>query len=167
AQAVLVNATIDDTTGDSLTGAFVTYTPPDAWNSGATCGNACAVKPDISKLNGGTWHDSTFSFNGGPHPNVPLSATVSFNGSAVYVFCAMSRSSVSPPGAVDITFLLDGVAVDGYTEPAMGSAGFEYDVPMFAKESLPSGMHTLTVQNGRQGGSTSLMILDSIVYTYV
>lgn len=63
AQAVLVNMTIDDTTGDSLTGALVTYTPPDAWNSTATCNNDCAVKPDVKKLEAGTWHDSTVSIH--------------------------------------------------------------------------------------------------------
>lgn len=63
AQAVLVNVTIDDTTGDSLTGAPVIYTPPDAWNSGPVGCNNCSVHPDVKRLTNGTWHDSTVSFS--------------------------------------------------------------------------------------------------------
>ncbi|KAJ7139672.1 hypothetical protein C8R44DRAFT_727686 [Mycena epipterygia] len=169
-QAVLVNVTVDDTAGDSLTGALVTYTPPDAWNSQANCNNKCEVHPDITKLDGpgtGTWHDSTFSVDpGNPHPNVPLTASISFNGSAVYVFCALSRSTTAPPGNSDMTFYLDGVAIGAFTKAPLGTAGFDYHVPVYANTAIPPGQHTFTLQNGHQNGPTSLMILDSIVYSY-
>ncbi|KAJ6604189.1 hypothetical protein DFH09DRAFT_301029 [Mycena vulgaris] len=167
-QAVLVNVTIDDTAGDLLTGEQVVYAPPDAWNSGPPC-TACAVDPDRTKLGGGTWHDSTFSVNadgGNRHPNVPLTATVKFNGSAVYVFCARSRSNTAPDGNSDMTFYLDGVQVDAFQEVPIGSAGFDYGVLVYSNLAVPPGPHTLTVQNGHQNGPRSLLILDSIVYSY-
>ncbi|KAJ7770924.1 hypothetical protein DFH07DRAFT_259786 [Mycena maculata] len=167
-QAVLVNVTIDDTTGDSLTGAPVIYTPPDAWNSGPAGCHNCLVDPDVQELSGGTWHDSTFSVDGSSnvHPNVPLTASVSFNGSAVYVFCSLSNSAVAPDGDSDMTFFIDGVVVGTFTRRADGGAGFDYGVPVFAHTVTP-GQHTLTLQNGHQNGYQSLTILDSIVYSSV
>ncbi|KAJ7693590.1 hypothetical protein B0H17DRAFT_1132383 [Mycena rosella] len=161
-QAALVNITIDDTTGDSLTGALVTYTPPDAWESGDSRSSAnSAVRPDTTQLEGTTWHDSTFSVNvdRNLHPNVPLTASVSFNGSAVYVFCARAT------GNSDMSFYLDGVLVGSFAQPALGS-GFDYRVPVYANPAIPPGPHAFTIQNGHENGYTSLMILDSIVYSY-
>ncbi|KAJ7456545.1 hypothetical protein FB451DRAFT_1511489 [Mycena latifolia] len=166
-QAALVNVTIDDTAGDSLTGALVTYTPSDAWNSQNECID-CLVHPDTTKLQNGTWHDSTFSVDGvnNPHRNVPLTASASFNGSAVYVFCALARSSTNPDGNSDMTFYLDGVVVGSFTQFAVGSTGFDYHVPVYINTNVPPGRHTLTIQNGHQNGRQSLLVLDSIVYSY-
>jgi hypothetical protein len=65
-----------------------------------------------------------------------------------------------------MTFYLDGVVVGSFQQFAIGSAGFDYHVPVYANTAVTPGPHTFTVQNGRQGGSNSLMILDSIVYSY-
>jgi len=167
-QAVLVNVTIDDSVGDPLTGASIIYTPSDAWNSGPAACNKCLVHPDVKKLESGTWHASTFSVNvtGNLHPNVPLSASVQFNGSAVYVFCALSRSSTAPDGDSDMAFYIDGVQAGSFTQRAIGSAGFDYRVPVYANTALTPGNHTIEVQNGQRNGNQSLMILDSIVYSY-
>ncbi|KAJ7923044.1 hypothetical protein B0H13DRAFT_2185293 [Mycena leptocephala] len=159
AQAIPVNVTIDDTKGDSLTGALVVYAPLNAWNDRANCNNSCPIQPDETMLNDQTWHGSTFSANSKPHANVPLIASVSFNGSAVYVFCALD-------GNIDATFYLDGVQVGTLLRTAVEPAGYEYNVPVYANPSIPQGQHTLVMQNGRPNGIQSLMILDSIVYTY-
>ncbi|KAJ7225969.1 hypothetical protein GGX14DRAFT_642160 [Mycena pura] len=169
-QAVLINTTIDDTTGDPFTGAHVTYSPPDAWHSLDTCianASTCTPNLNVQRLSSGTWHESTFSANDASngHPNVPLTASVSFNGSAVYIFCAISQSRTDPDGDSDMTFYLDGVPVGSFAEPAPGIAGFDYNVPVFANPAISPGPHTLIIQNGHQNGGTSLLILDSIVYT--
>jgi hypothetical protein len=57
-QAILVNVTIDDTVGDSLTGVQVTYTPTDAWDSTGNLCKGCKA-PDPQNLDHGTSHDST------------------------------------------------------------------------------------------------------------
>jgi len=165
--ATPVNATIDDSTGDSLTGALVSYTPPDAWAIGdvETISQSRSPPgiPDLSQVGGRTFHNSTFSPNSGSHPNVPLTASVRFNGSAVYVYTALSRF---PNGNSDMTFYLDGVVVGHFTQAPVGSAGFDYTVPVYTNPSIPPGPHTLTIQNGHQDGLESILILDSIVYTY-
>ncbi|KAJ7275496.1 hypothetical protein B0H12DRAFT_263635 [Mycena haematopus] len=161
--ALLVNVTIDDTTGDPLTGALVTYTPLDAWTESGPlpCTQSCPPgTPNVQSLNGWTYHNSTFSPNSGSFPNVPLTATVQFN--AVYVYCALSRS---PNANADMTFFLDGVVVGNFTQTPIGTAGFDYDVLVYANPSILPGAHTLTLQNGHQNGVESVMILDSIVYT--
>lgn len=61
--SALTNVTVDDETGDALTGDKPTYTPlvsgPNGnWAQGSTC-SVCLVKPDASKAFGGTWHDAT------------------------------------------------------------------------------------------------------------
>ncbi|KAJ7151492.1 hypothetical protein C8R46DRAFT_1122167 [Mycena filopes] len=160
-RASLLNVTIDDTTGDSLTGAHVTYTPADAWKIARNCPQC----PDVKDLFSGTAHTSTFSVDDPTHPNVPLTASVSFNGSAIYVFCALSRSSTSPAGNSDMTFYMDGVEVGAFVLPALGSAGFDYSVPVYVNSALPPGQHTFTLQNGHQDGASALAILDSIIYT--
>ncbi|KAJ7785831.1 hypothetical protein B0H16DRAFT_1295708, partial [Mycena metata] len=164
-QAILIrNVTIDDTTGDSLTGAPVTYTPADAWTSSKTC----AECPDVKKLFSGTSHTSTFSVNDTKNPNVPLTASVSFNGSAIYVYCALSHTASSPgnPGGdSDMTFYVDGVQVGVFVQPATGSAGFDYSVPVYVNSALPPGPHTFTLQNGHENGAPSLLVLDEIIYT--
>lgn len=57
--ANLVNITIDDTNGDYM-GNAITYTPVDAWNSGADC-QGCTAHPDEASVVNGTWHDGTVS----------------------------------------------------------------------------------------------------------
>ncbi|KAJ7022073.1 hypothetical protein C8F04DRAFT_972029, partial [Mycena alexandri] len=163
-QAILLNVTIDDTTGDSLTGAHVTYSPTNAWNSSRTCIEC----PDPKKLFSGTSHTSAFSVNDTKNPNVPSTATVSFSGSAIYVFCAVSHSASSPGnlgGDSDMTFYVDGVQVGVFVQPAVGSAGFDYSVPVFVNSALPPGPHTFTLQNGHENGPSSLLVLDQIIYT--
>ncbi|KAJ6519372.1 hypothetical protein C8R45DRAFT_918412 [Mycena sanguinolenta] len=160
-----VNVTIDDTNGDSLTGALVTYSPAKAWTESgpSPCTLSCPpTTPNVEDMNDWTYHNSTFSPNSGEFPNVPLTATVQFNGSAVYVYCALSRS---PNANSDMTFFLDGVVVGQFIKTSVGSAGFDYSVLVYANSSIPSGPHTLTLQNGQQNGVESVMILDSIVYT--
>ncbi|KAJ7124784.1 hypothetical protein C8R43DRAFT_34309 [Mycena crocata] len=159
AQAVLVNITIDD----SAPNQQVIYTPPAAWNNRESCNDQCLVRPEPRRLNNGSWHESTFGVGGDViFPNVPLTASVSFNGSAVYVFCALARANI---GNSDMTFYLDGVVVGAFAKPAIGSAGFDYAAPVYANVNIPPGLHTLTVQNGHQNGPNSLMVLDSIVFS--
>ncbi|KAJ6626894.1 hypothetical protein B0H10DRAFT_1941511 [Mycena sp. CBHHK59/15] len=154
-QAVLVNVTIDDTKGDSLTGASVSYDPPDAWNSAASCNSpSCTAQPDPTRLVDETWHES--------QPR-PLTST---QGSAVYVYCALSRSSVSPVGNSDMSFYIDGVLTGSFSQFAIGSAGFDYSVPVYSNPSIPPGVHTLMIQNGHVDGYKALLILDYIVYSY-
>ncbi|PFH54739.1 hypothetical protein AMATHDRAFT_281 [Amanita thiersii Skay4041] len=165
--AILVNITIDDTIPDRLTGAVVSYNPTDAWNLGTEC-NACTARPDKARMFASTWHDSTFNLDGGSnhHPNRVLSAHTTFNGTAVYVFCALARTTTSPTGDSDMTFVIDGQVVGTFQKRAPGIPGFDYNVTVYANTTLSPAVHTLEIQNGHVDGYKSLLILDAIVYTY-
>jgi hypothetical protein len=52
------NRTIDDQTGDAVTGVLPVYQPADLWNYGPNC-SACIVKPNAAQVNGSSWHDTT------------------------------------------------------------------------------------------------------------
>ena len=57
--AAIVNATIDDQRGDSVTGSQVTYYPPDVWND-QTCGKKCSIILDASQAFNGTYIAATY-----------------------------------------------------------------------------------------------------------
>jgi hypothetical protein len=52
------NRTIDDETGDAVTGAMPVYQPADQWNYGPDC-STCHVQPEPSRVHGNSWHDTT------------------------------------------------------------------------------------------------------------
>lgn len=86
-------------------------------------------------------------------------------GSAIYVYAAIAQSS-NLSEAPYLTFLIDDKQVGAYTgNPTQGAQLFQYQVPVYVNLSVSPGLHTFTVQNGRQGGPASIIILDSIVYT--
>ncbi|KAF8898337.1 hypothetical protein BD779DRAFT_1467 [Infundibulicybe gibba] len=166
--AILVNVTIDDTVPDPLTGNKINYEPSTAWNSGENC-QACTAHPDQSMLSSGTWHDSTFNALPGSNnfPNTTLHASAAFNGTAVYVFCALARTTDGPAGNSDMSFFIDGEFVGTFAKPPpANSSGFDYNVLVYSNTSISPRRHQLTIQNGHVNGPKSLIILDSIVYTY-
>lgn len=165
--AILVNSTIDDAFPDPRSGATIQYTPAAAWNLGGSC-QPCTAKPDISLLYNNTWHDTTFYPTSGraPFPNTPLNATIELTGSAVYVYCALARTAVSPTGNSDMTFWIDGSKVGEFVRTAPGLPGYEHNVLVYRNTSIPDGKHTFMIQNGRVDGPVALMMLDRIVYTY-
>ena len=70
--------TVDDQTGDPLTGNKPIYTPSGSdggWDQGSTCSN-CPVQPDPSKAFNGTWHYALFQSNDA----FPRAVTISFTG---------------------------------------------------------------------------------------
>ncbi|KAJ3802492.1 hypothetical protein GGU11DRAFT_672780 [Lentinula aff. detonsa] len=163
----MINVTVDDNDHSIL------YSPAGAWNarSAALSCSACTAQPDPTKMVSGTWHDSTFyPIDGGTHdiPNTPLFANLTFNGSAVYVFCALAESVKSPDGNSDMAFYVDGQLMGSFVKPALGiKNAYEYQIPVFSANSLAPGEHTLVLQNGHVNGTQSLVLLDYIVYTYV
>ncbi|KAF5377159.1 hypothetical protein D9615_006416 [Tricholomella constricta] len=163
--AVLVNVTIDDTLGDSETGTQVTYI--GAWNDGPSCARCTATQQlDRNKIYNGTWRDSSANKQlDDTIEQLPL-AFVPFHGSAVYVYCIISDKTNRPNGNADMTFLIDGQPAGNYTRQPTGEIDFEYNVLVFAHESLTNEGHTLTIQNGHVGGQRSLVLLDYIVYSY-
>ncbi|KAJ4485551.1 hypothetical protein J3R30DRAFT_3325871, partial [Lentinula aciculospora] len=160
-----VNMTIDDSSPS------VTYYPAAAWNarSASIPCSSCTANPDTSKLFDNTFHDGTFNPVPGSNnfPNIPLTASLEFNGTAVYVFCALAESSTSPDGDSDMSFYIDGSLKGTFVKTAPGNNNvYDYAIPVFSIDSLPLGMHNVTLQNGHVNGTKALVLLDEIVYTY-
>ncbi|KAJ3993780.1 hypothetical protein F5050DRAFT_1779506 [Lentinula boryana] len=162
----MVNVTIDDMS------SLVTYHPTGDWTprSASNPCPACTAKPDTDLFFDGTFHDGTFYPLPGSNnfTNVPLTASIVFNGTAVYVFCALAQSSDSPDGDSDMSFYIDGSLKDTFVKIAPGNNNtYNYSVNVFSVDSLTPGLHNLTLQNGHVNGFKSLMLLDEIVYTTV
>ena len=153
--ASLVNRTIDDEFGDSVTGVVPTYAP-QGWLQGQNC-TGCSFNSrnvDISQVFNGSWH-SAMHIPGSTDFNV----TASFSGIAVYVF-----NLIALQASTNLTFYLDGEAADTFhpTQPD-GVVGIQYRVPVFSKTGLSNGPHTLEIVSG--GPTHSLVLFDYIEYT--
>ncbi|KAI0090027.1 hypothetical protein BDY19DRAFT_98976 [Irpex rosettiformis] len=156
-----VNITVDDSgLGGSL--SQITYAPPGGWNVGNNC-SACTAHPSPGEAFAGTWHDTTFPANG--TANDLKTASLVFNGSAIYVFCVLAHSFTSPTSTSDMTFYLDGQVVGHFLSVPDGDTTYDYNVPVYSNALLTPGSHSFTLQGGRVGGSKSLVLLDYIVYS--
>ena len=86
---------------------------------------------------------------------------------AVYVYCIVTRSTVSPDGNSDMTFFIDGEQVGTFVQPPDGDTTYDYNVPVYANTSLAAGPHEIVILNGQPNGNKTLILLDYIVYTFV
>ncbi|KAJ3879968.1 hypothetical protein F5051DRAFT_401130 [Lentinula edodes] len=164
ASCVLNNFTVDDSDPS------IRYSPAGAWNARNAAQNCtgCSAQPDPDEMLQGTWHDGTFSPSAGSndHPNTPLFANITFNGSAVYVFCALAESTTAPDGNSDMAFYIDGQPMGTFAKPAPGFDDiYEYQYLVFSIDTLVMGVHTLVLQNGYMNAQKSLVLLDYIVYS--
>ncbi|OCH92703.1 hypothetical protein OBBRIDRAFT_726275 [Obba rivulosa] len=158
--AVPQNVTIDDTEGDELTGHHFLYLPAEAWTAGQNC-TTCAAQPEQSLAFDGTWHDSTNPLD----PFVVTNATVTFTGSALYVYCITTNDLQL--GNVDMTFYIDGEVVGHYVDTSQSpdAQPFDYNTLVFHNNSLPLDNHTFTLANGQTSMEKSIVLLDFIRYT--
>ncbi|KAJ7694651.1 hypothetical protein B0H17DRAFT_1009221, partial [Mycena rosella] len=101
--AILSNRTIDDTNGDSVSGLLPVYSPAAHFSPNSNC-PTCSVKLDPTQVFDGTWHDSS-QLPGGQ----PVSITLSFHGTAIYVFCVLANAVKNAITTSDFVFTLDGV----------------------------------------------------------
>ncbi|KAF8997419.1 hypothetical protein BDQ17DRAFT_1309780 [Cyathus striatus] len=165
AGAVLVNVTVDDSATD-LTGEHIMY--QGAWKDGASC-TGCTAAPDPEFMFGHSWKDGTYYPAGsGFPPSGPLRATFSFDGTAIYVFCAISLSSSNPTSYSNMTFYIDNELVGQFERVPPGLQGaYQYNVSVYSNATLSAGVHTFMLQNGQYGnaGNQSLTLLDYIVYS--
>ncbi|EPQ52293.1 hypothetical protein GLOTRDRAFT_132411 [Gloeophyllum trabeum ATCC 11539] len=167
--SALVNTTIDDTYGDPLTGAQVSYAPESAWNAegpGTTCAG-CTAHPAQASMYDLTWHDGTFSVTPGSDNDTGsiLSLSVPFNGSVLYVFCALTFTYDHPAGNSDMQFFIDGARVGAFELAPNGSTAYTYQYPVYVNESIPVGQHVFSLESGH-AGNKSLVIFDYLVYSH-
>lgn len=140
---ISLNVTIDDTLGDSVTGNQIVYSPADNWQSSSNC-SECASTFAMAMVYDRTWTLST-------HPG---NATISFYGSAVYVYCIIADYA-------EMAFLIDDLFVGTFT---FSPSTELYNYPVYTNGELPMGYHTLIIMNGVNETSSGA-VLDYIVYT--
>ncbi|KAG9223177.1 hypothetical protein CCMSSC00406_0000134 [Pleurotus cornucopiae] len=161
-----MNFTIDDTYGDPTTNRNITYFPKGAWRDGVKCRN-CTAHLQASNVYNRSWTESLFDplADCGDDATIIPSASVVFNGTAVYVLCAIAQLGWSHTTNSNMTFLLDGQVSGFFSRASSGPAGYEYNVTVFSQTNLMPGAHNLTIQNGHVNGTRSLVLLDAVLYT--
>ncbi|KAF8217077.1 hypothetical protein K438DRAFT_1559132 [Mycena galopus ATCC 62051] len=151
--------TIDDTLGDSESGALPVYDPTDGkllQNSNCT---ACTLHPDPAGAFDHTWHDGSQLPDG-----VPVSVSLSFDGIAITLFCTLANNA-SEEGIMtsDFAFMLDGVTQKPFTHVPDNTSDFMYRVPVFSVTGLDRGTHNVVMATNNPTGS--LMLFDFAQYT--
>lgn len=174
--ATSVNVTIDDQTGDAITGLLPTYNPSIAWNQGAGC-DFCSAKPNTSDAFNGTWHDATYSpgvypeqfdvtlqFNG-TSPSMWIHSLVSrllegscFVGTAIWMFNILDQRTLTA-----LNFTLDGEDAGSFVWDNASSFQFLYNQAVFGREGLQFGPHTLVA--AVTTNNSSLILFDYAIYT--
>lgn len=77
----------------------------------------------------------------------------------------IQSDSKSTPSTADVFFFIDEKLYGTYTYTPGGTSNFTYDVLLFSVDSIPPKIHALRIENGRQNGGVSLLLLDYLVYT--
>ncbi|KAI8980570.1 hypothetical protein BD414DRAFT_549915 [Trametes punicea] len=135
AVARAVNRTIDDELGDSVTGLKPVYSPATSWHQGASC-TTCNIRPGLvntARVFGGTWHDSTAYPGDAPH-----TVSLTFEGTAVYVFNLVANAVPRTATLANLTFCLDGEPVGEFVHVPDGTSDVLYNVLVYANASLPN-----------------------------
>ena len=163
ARGTSTNRTIDDYYGDPFTHLTPQYSPSEQWGQGTADNNHCLIRPSPSQFYDGTWHYTTF------HPStpgtVPPTITIQFTGTAVYVFNALANHIIGDLDAItNMTFSLDGETVGKFVQTPTFPSGFQYNVPVYANQSLENTNHELVIK-AAAGQHPSLILFDYVVYT--
>ncbi|KAI0658425.1 hypothetical protein C8Q70DRAFT_893759, partial [Cubamyces menziesii] len=156
-----MNRTVDDQNGDSVTGAMPSYLPDGGWAQGSQC-MTCNIHPglvDVSQAIEQTWHDSTY------HPGQPDRViTVSFTGTAVYVYNLIANNVQYTTTLTNLSFSIDGTYIQQFTHaPDSNEAQILYSVAVFSHTGLSNQPHTLEIR--ANGPSASLILFDAAIYT--
>ncbi|KAH9922672.1 uncharacterized protein B0H18DRAFT_508440 [Fomitopsis serialis] len=151
------NRTIDDYYGDSATGVTPTYST--GWNYGPGC-SVCLIQPVPGETFDQSWHDVTAS----PTDPAPKIITLSFTGTAVWVYGVVPNYVASATTFVNVSFELDGESVGLYTHAPSQSTDYMYNVTLYSNTALANGQHTLVMTPQRES-SPSYLAFDWAQYT--
>ncbi|KAJ7650803.1 hypothetical protein FB45DRAFT_732028 [Roridomyces roridus] len=169
----LTNRTIDDTNGDSVTGAVPVYTPEAVWD-GPSC-NGCAILPNRAQTFDGTYHAATYnsglrdmeismSFTGASPCSSRSLAIKRFAGVAIYVFFILANhvaDGITTTTAAN--FSIDGTYRGTFNHTPSTSTDFEFDALVFAQTGLENATHTLVIST--QGPNDIYVNFDYAKYT--
>ncbi|KZT64252.1 hypothetical protein DAEQUDRAFT_760036 [Daedalea quercina L-15889] len=157
--AEATNRTIDDEYGDVVTGAKPTYSD-SSWNYGPEC-PGCYVQPVAGETFDQSWHDTTAS----PTDPAPRNVTISFTGTALWVYGVVPNYVPYATTFVNISFELDGKVAGTYTHAPSDNVDYEYNVTLYSNTALANVQHTLVMTPQREPNA-SYMAFDWAKYTY-
>ena len=86
-------------------------------------------------------------------------------GSAIYAFFIVAGTIPNASTLTDLNFELDGSQVGTFLHNPTGPDDYQYNVTGYANTSIPNGPHQLDII--ASGKSTSIVLFDYAVYTYV
>ncbi|KAJ7694652.1 hypothetical protein B0H17DRAFT_1199171 [Mycena rosella] len=155
--STLVNRTIDDTKGDSVSGLLPIYSPPAQFSPNSNC-PTCKVRLDPARVFDGTWHDSS-QLRDGP----PVSVALSFNGTAIYIVCVLANTVKDAVTSSDFVFTLDGSRNGSFTHKPTSSPDYIYGANVFSVNGLEQGPHEVVLTTDNSTGS--LLLFDYASYT--
>ncbi|KAJ7628921.1 hypothetical protein FB45DRAFT_748797, partial [Roridomyces roridus] len=162
------NRTIDDSLGDSVTGAKVQYLPavPPSdgrlWFNQTSCaaGSCADALPNAALALDNTWTAAMYLADVSS-----MSINFQFSGTAIYVFFIIPNFAPAsdPSSTVRCVFFIDGSQVGSFTHDSDGSGQFTYDELVYSNSSITNGEHTLMIQT--TGSEPAMIIFDYALYT--
>ncbi|KZP05462.1 hypothetical protein FIBSPDRAFT_877525 [Athelia psychrophila] len=152
--ATLVNRTIDDQFGDSVTRLMPNYSTITGWSQGADC-TGCHISLNPGYTFNGTWHDTTYIPAVNPSP---ASVNITFNGTAVYAYCVLANAVQEAATYTNLTFLMDGELVGTFEHIPTTSTAYQYNTSVYANTSLSYQEHILTIM--ATGTNMSVILFD-------
>ncbi|PIL31269.1 hypothetical protein GSI_05967 [Ganoderma sinense ZZ0214-1] len=143
-----MNITIDDADGSiQYSGKWHTDCPS----------HLEAVCIDPNKVHNKTVHWNWPSDSDGSHGSI----TISFSGTAVYVYNVIPAAHALEAAVANIAFTLDGIPVQSYEQPqGSGDPEYLYHQLVYMNDALSNGTHELVIVGGK-----SLVLFDYIEYT--
>ncbi|KAJ7464457.1 hypothetical protein FB451DRAFT_1138868 [Mycena latifolia] len=151
--------TIDDASGDSVSGLLPVYTPVNGFSSNTDC-STCVIHPDPANAFGGTWHDGS-QLPGGP----AVSVSLSFTGTAISLFCILvNTANLADITISDFSFILDGASRGTFTHVPDNTSDFIYNAKVFSVDGLDRTNHTVVLTTDNPAGS--LALFDYASYTF-
>ncbi|KAJ7491078.1 hypothetical protein FB451DRAFT_630759 [Mycena latifolia] len=153
-----LNRTIDDEFGDSVSGVQPTYRPASFWSLDSSC-DGCVLHADPKLAFNHTWHDSS-QLPG----TAPVSLTLDFVGTAVYVYCILPPITPNVVTSYNLNFTLDGASRGRYFRSPTSTTDYLYNVSVLSLESLPNTAHSLVISTD-DSVDGSIFLFDYAVYT--
>ncbi|KAF5373809.1 hypothetical protein D9758_000977 [Tetrapyrgos nigripes] len=144
-----VNRTIDDTTGDLVTGVRPIFLPvTEAWQTAESCavegvGEACVLRPDETLAFDGTWTAATHKSG-----EEDRSIILQFHGTAIYVYFILPTDGALPFVTESNFILDDSPAGYFYLKPSTVSNSeylYHENALVFSKTGLTNNDHTLVI----------------------
>ncbi|KAF7309146.1 hypothetical protein MKEN_01116900 [Mycena kentingensis (nom. inval.)] len=157
--ALAGSRTIDDTNGDSSSGAKPSYSPADQFSPNSNCPD-CVYHPDAGSTFDGTWHDTS------QIGDERRSVSFSFTGTSVALFCTLvnRQSSSTTLGPTHLTLTVDGASQGNFDYTPDGSSDFLYQHQVFNVPNLANTQHSVTLSTNNAGGS--MLLFDYARYTF-